>query len=572
MQKKMWLDYPSSISDIVEQNKSFGACSIRVMYPGENRNRTSIDLEAVEKAIPTLYNCPVVCHYMVEEDRIGGHDVAFVNTDNGMRMINLTEPVGVIPSGSQYRWETVNENGEDHEYLVVDAILWKRSNAYEKLKRDGISGQSMEITVNDGESVDGVYHIYDFDFTAFCILGEDVEPCFESASVEVFSLEQYKARFEQMMAEFEKEYSASEQFSSKGGEGNVNLTEMMAKYGLTETDVDFDVTGMSEEEIEAKFAEIKNAKFTEVEEAAAEEEEVEGGGANLDDPPADPQDQGQTQGQTPAGDQQNGTQEEGTNVPPVVNDPPADPPAQEGEETDPNSEEESDASGDNQKRNNFALMAGQVVEELYRALSAETYHDDFWNEDCRRYWYIDCDMEAQKVFAEDWRDDVLCAFSYSMNGDNVVIDFASYKRQKIQFADFDEGEQNVAMFSKSRDAMKEIFDMKLSKATADMDELRKFHDETVAAQRKVELDEVFSAFADLAGNESFEALKENCDGMSIDDINEKCFAIRGRTMKVNFSANQAAAPAVVRLPVERVNTVEDDEPYHGVFVKYGFKK
>ena len=234
---------------------------MRVMYTGVNRNRTSIDKDAVEKAIPTLYNCPIVCHYMVEEDKIGGHDLAFIQTDNGMRMINLTEPVGVIPSGAQYRWETVNEKGEDREYLAIDGILWKRSNAYAKLKKDGISGQSMEITVNDGASVDGVYQIYDFDFTAFCILGEDVEPCFESANVEVFSLEQYKARFEQMMEEFKNEYSSTSEFSSKGGEGKVNLTEMMAKYGLTETDIDFEIDGMTEEEIEAKFSEIQQAKF-----------------------------------------------------------------------------------------------------------------------------------------------------------------------------------------------------------------------------------------------------------------------------------------------------------------------
>ena len=554
MQKKMWLDYPSSISDIVEQNKSFGACSIRVMYTGVNRNRTSIDKDAVEKAIPTLYNCPIVCHYMVEENKIGGHDMAFIQTNDGMRMINLTEPVGVIPSGAQYRWETVNENGKEREYLAVDGILWKRSNAYAKLKQDGISGQSMEITVNDGESVDGVYQIYDFDFTAFCILGEDVEPCFESANVEVFSLEQYKARFEQMMEEFKQEYSTSSEFSSKGGEGKVNLTEMMAKYGLNETDIDFNIDGMTEEEIEAKFAEIQKAKFTET---PGEQTGEQGNGEQ-------------------AGETENGN-DPPAGEPPANNDPPADdPPAGGGADdatppaADPNSEEESDASGDNQKKNKFALMAGQMSEELYRALSTETYHDEFWNEDCRRYWFIDYDAEAQRVFADDMRDNVLCAFNYSMNGDNVVIDFASYKRQKVQFADFDEGEQNVAMFSKARDAMKEVFERKLSEATADMEELRKFHDETVAAQRKVQLDEVFSAFNDLSGIESFEALKTNCDGMSIDEINEKCFAIRGRNMKVNFSANQAAAPTAVRLPVERTVPVESDEPYHGIFLKYGY--
>lgn len=337
----------------------------------------------------------------------------------------------------------------------------------------------------------------------------------------------------------------------------MNLTEMMAKYGLTETDIDFEVEGMSEEEIEAKFSEIQKAKFTET---PGEQTGEQGNGEQT----------GETENgnDPPAGD------------PPANNDPPAgDPPAGDGADDatppafDPNSEEESDASGDNEKKNNnFALMAGQLAEELYRALAAETYHDDFWNEDCRRYWYIDCDTETMKVYAEDWKNDVLCAFDFTMNGDNVVIDFASYKRQKIQFADFDEGEQTTAMFGKAREAMKEVFDAKLSKATADMEELRKFHDETVAAQRKAQIDELFSTFADLTGNESFEALKDNCADMSIDEISEKCFAIRGRTMQVNFSANHAAAPDVVRLPVERMAAVVDDEPYHGVFLKYGFNK
>ena len=540
MQKKMWLDYPSSITEIVEQNKSFGACSIRVMYPGKNRNRTSISREAVESAIPTMYNCPIVCHYMIEEDKIGGHDVAFMQTDDGVRMVNLTDPVGVIPSGAQYRWESVEENGGVRDYLVVDGILWKRSNAYEKLKRDGISGQSMEITVNDGESVDGVYQIYDFDFTAFCILGEDVEPCFESASVETFSLDQYKARFEQMMEDFKQEYASASvdqdgnQFSSKGGEGTVNLNDMLEKYGLTEADISFDTQDMTEEELEAKFAEISAQKAA----AGAEADTAAESGADEGDAGAE---------QTFADDETNEGEDE-------------------GEEADPNTEEESDASGDNQKKASFALMAGQIREELHRALSTVTYHDEYWDEDCRRYCYIDHDAEAQKVYADDWKDNVICAFSYSMNGDSATVDFNSYKRQKVQFVDFDEGDQTMAMFGMAHEAMKEVFDRKIEKATEGIEELRKFHDETVAAQRREALDEVFASFADLAGNESFEALKDHCDDMSVEDINEKCFAIRGRSMKVNFSPNQSAP---VRLPVERAPQVKGD-PYNGVFARYGY--
>ena len=570
MQKKMWLDYPSSINDIVERNKSFDACTIRVMYTGKNRNRTSISKEAVEKAIPTLYNCPIVCNYDVEEDKIGGHDVEFVKTKNGLKMVNLTDAVGVIPEGAEYRWETVEDNGTEHEYLVVDGILWKRSSAYEKLKKDGISGQSMEITVNSGKSVDGVFEIYSFDFTAFCILGEDVEPCFESADIETFSLEVYKTRFEHMMEDLKMEYSmaanttdeSGKEFSSKGGEGKVNLTELMAKYNLVEADITFDTDGMSVEELEAKFAEIQSKKAT----FAGEEGEPEGGAAEAGAAEGGAGGEGASlEGDGPTGELGDGLtieeEEEGED------------PAQPGEgttepEADPNSDEEDDASGTpgQKKSGNFALMAGQLADELYRALSAETFHDDFWDEDCRRYWYIDHDAEAQRVYAQDWRDDVICAFNYSMNGDTVVVDFASYKRQKVQFVDFDEGETTMAMFGKAHDAMQEVFSKKLEKATADMAELKKFHDETVAAQRKAQLDEVFASFADMNGNESFEELKGNCDALSVEEITEKCYAIRGRSVKVNFSVNQ---PTSVRLPVER-KLPEKNDPYNGVFARYGF--
>ena len=582
MQKNMWLEFPCSISDIVEKNRSFDACTIWVMYHGKNRNRTSISKEAVEKAIPTLYNCPVVCNYNVEEDTIGGHDVEFVKTKNGIKMVNLTDAIGVIPSGAEYRWQTRMDNGEEHEYLVVDGLLWKRSSAYDKLKRDGVEGQSMEITINSGKSVDGIYEIYDFDFTAFCILGEDVAPCFEGASIETFSLGVYKTRFASLMEDLKKDPSVvttaladDNTFSLKGGEGKVNLNELMAKYGLTDTDISFETEGLSTEELEAKFAEIQQAKFAEGEGA-----EGEGGNANAGE------------GETPAAGEENGAQDNpdagnaagdnaGGNTEDTGNGGEGSPdegeePAGEGEgstEDDPNSEEESDASGDNAKKNsNFALMAGQLREELYKALTnAETYFDAYWEVDIPRFWLIDFDSEAQIVYADDWKDCVLCGFNYTMNGDHPVIDFASYKRKKVAFVDFDEGEPAGAMFSIANDGMKAVFEEKFANATKDFEELKKFHDETVAAQRKAAMDEVFASFGDLVGNESFEALKANYGELTVDEVNEKCFAIRGRSMKVTFSANQQA-PASVKLPVERGVKSGEVEPYNGIFAKYGFKK
>lgn len=355
----------------------------------------------------------------------------------------------------------------------------------------------------------------------------------------------------------------------------MNLNELMAKYGLTDTDISFETEGLSTEELEAKFAEIQQAKFAEGEGA-----EGEGGNANAGEGEASAAGENNSAQDNPgagdaAGDNAGGNTEDAGNGGEGSPDE-GEEPAGEGEgstEDDPNSEEESDASGDNAKKNsNFALMAGQLREELYKALTnAETYFDAYWEVDIPRFWLIDFDSEAQIVYADDWKDCVLCGFNYTMNGDHPVIDFASYKRKKVAFVDFDEGEPAGAMFSIANDGMKAVFEKKFANATRDFEELKKFHDETVAAQRKAAMDEVFASFGDLVGNESFEALKANYGELTVDEVNEKCFAIRGRSMKVTFSANQQA-PASVKLPVERGVKSGEVEPYNGIFAKYGFKK
>ena len=124
-----------------------------------------------------MYNCPVVCNYNRETDSIGGHDTeVFRDNDGSIRIVNVTTPVGTVPSQSKYWWDVVEEDdGTLHEYLFTEVLIWKRQEAYAKIKRDNITAHSMEITIKDGELKDGIFYIYDFEFTAFCLIG--VEPC-----------------------------------------------------------------------------------------------------------------------------------------------------------------------------------------------------------------------------------------------------------------------------------------------------------------------------------------------------------------------------------------------------------
>ena len=263
MNKVLNLTYASSLTHLCEGNSSFDTGVLRIAYAGENRNGSFIDKKTFEKCLKTIYNCPIVCNYDRESDTLGGHDMEVVRDGDGsLRLINSTTPVGCIPESANVFWETVKEDdGSEHEYLCADALLWKRQDAYQKIKRDGFSAQSMEITVKDGETVNGLYKIYDFEFTAFALIG--VTPCFESASLE-FSKQDFKQQLSQMMLEMKESFSKvntsseddihPQKCSMEGGEKVLNeKIDLAAKYGIDVDKLDFSMDELTIEELEEKF-------------------------------------------------------------------------------------------------------------------------------------------------------------------------------------------------------------------------------------------------------------------------------------------------------------------------------
>lgn len=100
--KNMTIEFSSSLSNVVEVNPSFDSAKLRIAYTGKNRNNSFISKEAFERAIPTMYNCPVVANYIRESDEIGSHDGEFVKDSNGnTKYVNITQPVGMIPESAQ---------------------------------------------------------------------------------------------------------------------------------------------------------------------------------------------------------------------------------------------------------------------------------------------------------------------------------------------------------------------------------------------------------------------------------------------------------------------------------------
>lgn len=512
MKKILNLSYSSSLSNLCEVNSSFDSGILRVAYIGKNRNGSYISKDVFEKCLKTIYNCPLVCHYDRETDTIGGHDIDVVTDDCGnLKIVNLTTPIGCVPESAKTFWEEVEEeDGTTHEYLCTEVLLWKRQEAYQKIKKDGCESQSMEITVLDGEVVDGSYHIYDFEFTAFALIG--VEPCFESAALE-FSKLDFKHQLQEMMSEIKSNFSNIDSLSKDGDKNSINLmkggnhtvkkTDILAKYGFKESDLDFSIEELSVEDLESKLKSF----------------------------------------------------------------------AESSHENEP-------ASDDNaENTNNFALESN-FREELQRVVSNETVQTE-WGE-APRYWFVDYDKELNEVFCWDTLDWLLYGFGYSVDGDAVTVDYDSKKRKKFEIVDFDEGEQSspiAQIFSAIREKFDEHKEMiaeyqhkyqeaeaTLSSMSEEVSSLKQFKKDIEDANLKKQKEDILSQFAELDGIEEFENLKSNVDNMEIGSIEEKCFAIKGKNIQFKFSTEPSKT---IKLKIDK--SEESNEPYGGIFRKYGIK-
>ena len=506
-ERNMSIVFSSGIRNLVERNSSFDSGVLRVAYTGKNRNNSFISKETFERCMPSIYNCPIVCNYDRESDTIGSHDMELVSDDNGMRIVNITQPVGVIPESAKYWWEEIEDDSGLHEYLCVDALIWKRQEAYRKIKDDGITDESMEITVKEGGMVDGVYVIDRFEFTAFCLLGT-AKPCYESASLEMFSCDDFKQQLAMMMREFKDSLTTAQPSQEVGihpqnySEGGEEVLEqkvaLMAEFGLTADMLDFNIEEFSVEELRAKFEELKPATAA------------------------------------PAAEPEKGTE-------------------------------------------NFALES-QFRQELFGALEAEKV-ETCWGMDSH-YWFWDYDRDASEVYATDVTDWNLYGFPYSMDGDHVVIDFAGKKRMKLALVPFDEGGQAdpiSGMFAKVAEKYTandtqwaekyQTASDTISSMENELGTLRQFKTDTENAIAKGERDEVFAQFEDLVGVEAFENLREHCMDYTADVLEEKCYAIRGRS---GVTAKFSYEPKTPKLPIQRAEPTQ--EPYGGAFAEYGFSK
>ena len=254
-------------------NDGFMHLLFKVCHAGENRNYSNISKENLEKYKDTIKYRPVLASIITSPDDasvldFNSHDIEI--DDNG-NPIYIEKQVGCFTADEPFlQYDEQN----DKTYLMANAVIPEEYTASaDIIRRKGGTKVSCEIaidTMNYNEDT-GILDIIDFSFLGCCLLGDHVTEGMAGARADIESIADFSAEnnsvtanaeFNNTLVETLKKLNETlDKFNNKspdekGGEDAMNkFEELLELYGLEESEIEFEVEGLSDEDLEAAFTE-----------------------------------------------------------------------------------------------------------------------------------------------------------------------------------------------------------------------------------------------------------------------------------------------------------------------------
>ena len=226
------IDSPEFINlQPLDINPLMSKCEIKVMYIGENRNHSYITKEVAAEMAKTLRGAPIVGWFKEENNDFRDHGERVIIDEDGVKINCMTQPYGYVSPDAKVwfqKFEDTDDFGNKivREYLMTTGYLWTGQFEEAKLAVQGNGKpQSMEF---DKDTLNGywsqnvntkmdLFIVNDAIFSKLCILGDDVEPCFEGASI---TSPEVSAKFTKVDDDFKQTLFSMMQelkFALKGG-------------------------------------------------------------------------------------------------------------------------------------------------------------------------------------------------------------------------------------------------------------------------------------------------------------------------------------------------------------------
>lgn len=223
-------------------NPLISHCVIKVCYAGQNRNKTIISESLLRDLGKTLPGSPIVGYYVEAKEDFNEHDRTFEVDENGFYFRELTRPYGFVDLNAKvWLQDFLDDDGIVRKYLCTEGYIW--TGAYPESQRiiEKGNNQSMELNektlkgnwTKDEKTQEKFFIINEALIEKLCILGEDIEPCFEGAQIKSsFSLD--KINFEDFKNTMYSMINELKDTLNKGG----TLNQMQEDLQTTENAVD----------------------------------------------------------------------------------------------------------------------------------------------------------------------------------------------------------------------------------------------------------------------------------------------------------------------------------------------
>lgn len=307
------------IDDTVDENhRGMMRLKFRIFHTGLNRNKSYVSKDAAEKAMNTIADRPVLAAIHQLDDGswdFEGHEMEIVKDEKGKEELRYIESqVGSFSSEPAF-WEY--DDNLDKDYVCAYAYISEEyTKACEIIRAKQGSKNSCELFIDElsYNAKEKYLELNDFYVNASTLLGShddgtEIQEGMEGSRADIadFSVNNNSVKFDKdekmiellenlnkTLSNFNKEQTPVQTQSKEGGTNNkmTKFEELLAKYGKTAEDVTFNYVEMSDEELEAKFAEMFDGNNSEGDdsdngESGEPSNDGEGDGEGASDPDGD---------------------------------------------------------------------------------------------------------------------------------------------------------------------------------------------------------------------------------------------------------------------------------------------
>ena len=486
---------------------------LKVCHTETNRNGSHISEANMEKAMPTLKYRPILAYIHELEDGTKdfyAHNMEIVENEDGETEINYIErQVGCFTADEPWlKYDKKKDKTYVHAYAVIPEGY---TEAADIIRRKNGTKVSCELVINElsYNAKEKYLDLTDFYFGGTTLLGcdENGNEIGEGmlgarADISDFCHKEPIYTYQDKMIEILEKLNATlsnfNRDSDEKGGSEMKFEELLAKYGVTAEDVTFETEGLSDEELEAKFAEL------------------------FDDEGDDNGDEGTGEGDEGEGDEDEGDDGDGDGDGEETGD--------EGSSDDGAEEGEGEGTGDDENGNVFESKKSYSIDDYGNAtvifeISHEDIRSALYNlidiyEEEDNTWYWVSNVYDDYFIFENWSGDKLYKQSYELDGDNVTL---SGDRQEMFKMILTESEK-----------------LAIEKMREDYSALVEFKANTEANQIQAQKDAIFAKeeFASIAETKSFKKLVENAKDYSVEECEQKAKDILEdfNSFAANFSA------------------------------------